>query len=95
MTTDDQGTDMGQVPESRTDAFAGGRAGGGPGVHIATAIPVQQADPSFNPASSVLLAANQYSGVGLGSSDATMRVSNAYGVMMRDQLKQSGSGKVQ
>ena len=53
----------------------------------------QGVTPAFDPAGSVLLAANQYSGIGLGSSDVTMRISNPYGTAMRDQLKESGSGK--
>lgn len=82
----------------RTEEFASGAGGGGRNVHAATAMPstrMQQANPVFEPAASVLMASNSYSGVGLGSSDATMSVSNPYGKAMRDQIKQSGSGEIQ
>jgi hypothetical protein len=82
-----------QTLESRTDAFSGGVAGGG-AAHIASSLPrVQQATPTFDPTSSVLLAANTYSGVGNGSSSGTMRISNPFGQAMKDQLQSSGSGK--
>lgn len=62
------------------------------GTHEATAVP--QASPKFAPDASVLLAANQYSGVGLGTSDSTLSVANPYGKSMRDTLKQSGGKTV-
>jgi hypothetical protein len=82
-----------QQAEGRLSEFAGGQYGGGTGVHTATAIPAQQANPDFQPAS-ILMAANQFSGAGLGSSDSTLRISDPYAVAMRDALKQSGSGTV-
>lgn len=79
----------GQPQASRTSEFSSGIAGGG---SIASALPeVAQATPNFNPSSSVLMAANQYSGLGLGSSDSTMRIANPYGIAMRDQLKAIGT----
>lgn len=60
------------------------------GVHTATAMRAPQADPSFQPAS-VLMASNQYSGVGNGSSDNTLSVTEPYQKSMRDQLR-AGEG---
>jgi hypothetical protein len=80
----------------RSAHFQGGVNGGGFGAHIASALPkVKQASPDFDPASSVLMAANQYSGVGLGSSDSTMRVSNPYGMSMRNSIKQMDDGNAE
>ena len=86
---------QGQRPASRIQEFGGGIVGGGT-THIAGTLPeVNQAPASFDASGSVLMAANQFSGVGLGSSNSTVRINNAYGAMMRDQLKESGNGTIQ
>jgi hypothetical protein len=77
----------------RAAHFRSGASGDFSGTHAATSIPeVQQASPVFNPASSVLMAANQFSGVTNASSEGTLKVSNPYGLMMAESLKQSGTG---
>jgi hypothetical protein len=82
--------------ESRSNAFAGGVAGGGLGTYVASVLPrVQQAKPAFDPSGSVLQAANQYSGIGNASSDSTLKISDPYGVNMRNSLRQSSSGKAE
>jgi hypothetical protein len=72
----------------RRGEFDGGA--GGFGANVASALPqVAQASPNFD-SSGVLMAANKYSGLGLGSSDSTMHIQDPYGIAMRDQLKQTG-----
>jgi hypothetical protein len=84
--------DDSQAQASRSSQFSDGIAGGGA---VASSLPqVAQASPDFDSSGSVLTAANAYSGLGLGSSDSTMRIANPYGLAMRDSLRATGSGKV-
>jgi hypothetical protein len=91
---DDEQTPQPQTAAGRSAEFAGGQHGGG-AVHAATAIPSQQAEAGFSDAASVLLAANQYSGAGLGSSAHTMSVKDPYSMAMKATLQQSGDGAEQ
>jgi len=79
--------DLMQAPESRSSAFASGQTGSMEGMHVATATPSPRpAERAFNPASSVLMAANRYSGVLNASSEGTLRISNPYGLAMKETL---------
>jgi hypothetical protein len=85
-----------QAPESRTAHFSAGASGSGMGSTIASALPqVKQASPDFDPASSVLLASNQYSGLGNASSDSTLKIANPYGLSMRNSIRQGNMGTSQ
>jgi len=93
MAADEIMQDSDLAPESRSDAFSGGIAGGG---HIASSLPeVQQASPDFDASGSVLTAANLYSGVLNGSSENTLRISSPYDLAMRQTLQSSGKGTIQ
>lgn len=82
------------MAESRNGAFTDGAHGGdliGAATHSATSIQKNVAAP-FNPAASVLTAANAYSGAGLGSSSQTMSIKDPYAAAMKSELQRNATG---